>query len=133
MKVSEVMTPNPECVESSVALSEAASKLFELDVRHLPVVDGGLLVGILSDRDFLEAKNVIDDSPLTGEFDGDTRQVRSIMRSEPYSVNAEAELSELIELMLEQKLSAVPVVDSQHAVVGIVSYIDILNAVRESV
>lgn len=133
MKVSEVMTPNPECVESSLGLSEAAGKLFELDVRHLPVVDGGLLVGILSDRDFLEAKRDLQDTPLTGEFDGDTRQVHSIMRSDPYSVNADTELSELIDLMLEQKLSAVPVVDSQHAVVGIVSYIDILSAIRESV
>ncbi|MFB6352203.1 MAG: HPP family protein, partial [Bradymonadaceae bacterium] len=55
LDVSEIMTRNPEYIDAGESAQEAANRLFELDVRHLPVVDEtGDLVGLISDRDLLE-------------------------------------------------------------------------------
>ena len=52
-RVSEWMTRHPETVESSDATDHAASLMIHGGFRHLPVVDEGELVGILSIRDLM--------------------------------------------------------------------------------
>ena len=51
MVVKEVMTSEPVTADAGAKISDVISALFELDVRHLPVVDGSELIGIVSDRD----------------------------------------------------------------------------------
>jgi acetoin utilization protein AcuB len=50
-RVSDFMTMCPTTIESDATLSNARAAMIELHARHLPVVDAGRLVGILSDRD----------------------------------------------------------------------------------
>jgi CBS domain-containing protein len=53
--VSDYMTPAPEVLRPDSELAEAAQLMLELGIRHLPVVRGGRLVGVLSIRDLLDA------------------------------------------------------------------------------
>jgi len=130
MVVDEVMTREPTTVSSRVSIGEALSTLKEVDARHLPVVDGGELVGILSDRDLLEARNLLDDP------DADTsvleRAVSAYMSTDVASVNPETELTEAVDIMLERRVGALPVLEGEtETLVGIVSYVDVLKAARE--
>lgn len=58
-KVVEYMTEQPVIVAPDDELDVAARRMAELGVRHLPVVDGGRLVGVLSMRDLLTAEPTI--------------------------------------------------------------------------
>ena len=54
-QVADVMTEAPDTVGADVAVADAASWLLETGYRHLPVVDGGELLGIVDVRDVLWA------------------------------------------------------------------------------
>lgn len=130
MVVDEVMTREPTTVSSRMSMGEALSILKEVDARHLPVVDGGELVGILSDRDLLELRNVLDD-PVANTSVLE-RAVSGYMSTDVASVNPETELTEAVDILLERRVGALPVLEAEtEALMGIVSYVDVLKAVRE--
>jgi CBS domain-containing protein len=54
--VSDYMTPAPEVLRPDNELADAAHRMLELGIRHLPVVRSGLVVGVLSIRDILDAE-----------------------------------------------------------------------------
>jgi acetoin utilization protein AcuB len=126
----DLMTGTPVTVTPATTLGEAARILQTLDIRHLPVVDEeGTLVGMLSDRDLrglttpvaLDADAVAVTQPSLGA------RVASAMSSDVLRVEAEDDVAVVVELMLEYKVGAVPVVDADGALVGIVSYVDVLR------
>jgi acetoin utilization protein AcuB len=131
--VEELMTRGPITVPVGARVRDAVELLETLDVRHLPVVDGeGNLVGIVSDRDLRSASiqrliggrvaspgGVLDD-PIT-----------SIMSSDVVSIDRQAPMSELVDLLLEHRVGALPVTDAANGdLVGIVSYVDVLRAIQ---
>lgn len=129
MVIREVMSSNPITLGVTESIASARVKLRDADVRHLPVVDRGVLVGIVSDRDI-----PVDDferrSP-SGSGGRDRMPVSSVMSADVLSVDPESEVSEVIDLMIEHKIGAVPVVEAETVtLVGIVSYIDLLRAAR---
>ncbi|AKT41207.1 CBS domain-containing protein [Chondromyces crocatus] len=125
-----LMTENPRTVRMSDPISEAVEVLQTLEFRHLPVLDDDQnLVGIVSDRDLrpflvLYAQ---DAETVGGALKHGRLPVSSIMSSNVVSVDPEADVTELMELMLEHKIGAVPVVDGDGMLVGIVSYVDLLR------
>lgn len=134
MVVEEVMSQDPFAVDVTESIAEVMRKLMEADVRHLPVLEDGELVGIVSDRD-LRAYT----PAAMAEFDhpAEVRQrlaqsVSTVMSSDVVSVNPEQDIAEVVEIMLDQKVGAVPVVqaDSAH-LVGIVSYMDVLRVLSD--
>jgi len=54
--VGDYMTAAPEVLGPDSELADAAELMLELGIRHLPIVRGGLLVGVLSIRDLLDAE-----------------------------------------------------------------------------
>jgi CBS domain-containing protein len=54
-RVSDYMTAAPEVLGPDSELADAAHRMLELGIRHLPIVRSGLLVGVLSIRDVLDA------------------------------------------------------------------------------
>lgn len=134
MEVSEIMTPNPERAEVTESVREALYKLVEMDVRHLPVVDQKELVGMLSDRDLREyVVPMASDLEMVNTSDARfERPVSELMQGDVIRVHPETDVSEVIELMLDHKIGAVPVVQpSTGSLVGIVSYIDVIREAQE--
>lgn len=127
MEASEVMTQSPVSVEPGTTLERALEILQTLEVRHLPVVNrGGELVGMVSDRDLRGPWRSISATP------GSLR-VADLMSADVLSVHPETEVTEIIDLMIEQRVGAIPVVDSMTGeLMGIVSYVDLLRALRPS-
>ncbi len=125
--VADLMTSDPATVMVSASAGAALAKLHRLDVRHLPVVDDeGALVGMLSDRDFRPLPH---DAESSRSPSPDV-PVSDLMSSDVVSVEEETSARELIELLLDLKVGALPVTDSDGALVGIVSYIDVLRGLQ---
>lgn len=128
MIVREIMTPAPWVVEVTDSLRRAHARLLESDVRHLPVVNRGRLVGIISERDL---PSDLVTPGARGGHDRADRPVSNYMSSDVISVNPESDLVEVIDLMLEHRIGAVPVVDVDgERLLGIVSYVDVLREAR---
>jgi acetoin utilization protein AcuB len=110
----DLMTKNPATVSPLATVREAARLLYTLDVRHLPVVDEeGTLVGMLSDRDL---RGLSIPLVLAGEHIAELHTalgatVGTLMSSDVLSVELEDDAADVVELMLEHKVGAIPVVD----------------------
>jgi len=107
----------------------------DMDIRHIPVVDGGAMVGMLSDCDlaYLNVGALLTDQGADAVRRELAIPVIKVMRPDVICVEPETDVTEVIELLLEHKIGAVPVIrPGTQAVVGIVSYIDVLRAVQET-
>lgn len=135
MSANDLMTPNPVTVSPLASVAEVWDLMRELEIRHVPVVENGVLVGMLSDRDLARFDMA---RLLTLEGAEGLRQqlltpVVKVMSSDVIAVTPETELSEVIELLVEHRIGALPVVRSDtRELVGIVSYIDVLKAIQDS-
>lgn len=125
----DIMTKDPITVRADATVKEALQILQSMEIRHLPVVSGEDLIGMVSDRDLrgMSIPRVIDE-----RWFGDLRvamqeKIASIMTADVLSVDVESDVTEIIELMLEHKVGALPVVDGDGGLVGIVSYMDVLR------
>ena len=134
MQAQDVMTPNPVTVPPQASAAEVWDLMRERAVRHLPVVDGGTLVGMLSDRDLAHfdlgrVLTVEGAEALRREL---ATPAIKVMSPDVITVEPEAELGEVIDLLVENRIGAVAVVRPEtQELVGFVSYIDVLAAVRD--
>jgi acetoin utilization protein AcuB len=131
MKAGTLMTTYPVTVTTETTVAVALDLMRRLDVRHLPVVERGALVGIVSDRDLasLGFDGVFLDQGPDGLRRTLAMPVLEVMQPDVACVRHDTELSDVIELLLEQKVGAIPVVHPDtRAVVGIISYLDALRA-----
>jgi CBS domain-containing protein len=109
---------------------ELAARMAEHGVRHMPIVDrGGRLVGMVSDRDVRQAIG----SPMRLAADGvmpealTTLTAGAIMSTDLVTVTGHVGLAQLGRLFADRKIGAVPVVDDDQRLIGIVSYMDVLS------
>lgn len=130
MIVREIMTHSPLSISSHATVSRAWSALRELDVRHLPVINEDReLVGILSDRDLAVAPRASEVTEIIGPGRLQLDQpVATIMSSDVISIGPDDEVDDAIDLMLQYKIGAIPVVTPEQRVIGMVSYIDVLRS-----
>jgi acetoin utilization protein AcuB len=134
MIVSEIMTEEPITAQASDSIGEVLDVMAEHDIRHIPIVDGNRLVGFVSDRDLRSYA-----MPARVQFANPDRAaqrlehgITEVMSGDVLSIGPEDEATELVRLMLDQRLGAVPVVNrADDELVGIVSYVDILRAVED--
>jgi acetoin utilization protein AcuB len=130
MVARDLMTMSPITITPQTRLRHAAQLLHTLEIRHLPVVDErGTLVGMVSDRDLRALGIPALVEPGSSSSRTLEMPVAEVMSSDVLSVETEAHASEVVELMLEHKIGAVPVVDADGALVGIISYMDVLRAI----
>ena len=129
----DLMTPDPMAVSPQATITEAWEIMREAEIRHLPVIDDGVLVGMVSDRDLARlgfARLIAAEGADALRRELDTR-VGTVMSPDVVGIEPETDVGEIVELLLEHKIGALPVVDrSTDTVVGIVSYVDVLRALR---
>ena len=129
MFVRDLMSAEPITAPSSLPLTEAARLLHAHGIRRLPVVDDGRLVGIVSDRDLREAlPSTLSTLSL---WEATSRlasiQVADVMKRSVLTTTPDADARDAARTLLEHKIGALPVIDNQHRVVGILSVSDVLR------
>jgi acetoin utilization protein AcuB len=124
------MTFKPAIIHLQDTLRDALAMMERIKCHHLPVLSGeGHLIGIISDRDCRTALN----SPYilreTWQDDELARrlQVRTIMTPAPIVVAPESPAEEAARLMLQNRISCLPVMRDE-TLVGIITTSDILKA-----
>jgi CBS domain-containing protein len=134
MQAQDVMTPNPLTVPPQASAAEVWELMRERAVRHLPVVDAGALVGMLSDRDLahFDLGRVLSVEGAEAVRRELATPAIKVMSPDVITVEPEADLGDVIDLLVENRIGAVAVVRPEtQELVGIVSYIDVLEAVRD--
>lgn len=117
IKIERHMVKSPYCIESSAGLRESSDMMAEYGIRHLPVVDEGLLVGLISERDVREGLAA----------GGDKLRVQDVMKADVYAVMSSTPLLEVIEEMSQMKIGSAVVINRHREVVGIFTTIDALE------
>lgn len=106
-------------IDADASVFEAVQRMVEMNVGSLLVTDGGEVVGIVTERDYLRRV------ALEGRTDRET-EVREIMSSPLIVVTPETTVDECMALMTDRRIRHVPVVDSG-GVVGMVSIGDLVK------
>ncbi len=133
MKVSEYMSTNVVTANLRDGLRQTFYRMRERDIRHMPVLgDDERLVGIISDRD-LRHPDWVDDEENCAHYYllDNAHKVESTMSKGPATVAPDDNLQRAVELVLDHKYGAVPVVDADQKLVGIISAIDLLRAFHD--
>ncbi|MEY4669573.1 MAG: hypothetical protein RL518_2272 [Pseudomonadota bacterium] len=133
MEASEIMERKVVSLGASSSLIDAASVMHEHNIRHVPIVEHNEVVGIVSERDlrgFLEELYESSQETAAG-IRRKNISIREVMQVKPLSVDASADLVDVIDLMLENKVGAIVVADELGQLKGIISYEDILKVARE--
>lgn len=131
MQIREIMTQNPLTARLGTSVFEAIRTLESEQIRHLPITEVGELIGIVSDRDLLRFSH----SALLEDPDAARTRlqvpVSEIMTADPACIAPEDDIDDAIDLMLENRIGALPVVDeAEGRLVGILSYVDVMRAAR---
>jgi acetoin utilization protein AcuB len=117
------MTPAPSTVPRNESLSVAHRLMREAGIRHLPVLDGTAVIGVLTERDVL----LIESLPGVNPTD---MRVEEAMVPEPYEVTPEAALAEVVATLLDRRIGSAIVVD-EGRVVGVFTTVDALRALSD--
>jgi len=134
MYIATSMTADPMCLHPEMSLLQVRDLISGKSFRHFPVTDaGGRIVGMVSDRDLRSAFPSTVLNPLL-RLDQLTRlaqvRVESIMSRSPITLPLEATLDDALLLFDRHTIGALPVVDHDMRLVGIITVRDVLAAYR---
>lgn len=117
------MTRHPHSIRVDETIETARKLMTSLNVRHLPVLEAGKLVGVVSDRDLGNAATTRD-----GQADG--LRVSDVFIEEPFSIDVDTSLFVVAAAMAEKKIgSAIVLEDGKLA--GIFTAVDACRALAD--
>jgi acetoin utilization protein AcuB len=120
--VQNFMSSLPRTISVDQSLKKAMDIMQEHQIRHLPVLEGKKLVGVLTERDIAVARNFQGSAEL---------RVDGVMMPMTYSTRPETPLEEVAKHMAEHKYGSVVVQNNAGEVVGIFTALDALRALSE--
>jgi acetoin utilization protein AcuB len=121
--VMKFMTVMPETIGAEQTLDAAHRVMKENSIRHLPVLAGGQITGVISDRDVKMALSI-------RGVEAEKTRVEEIANPEVFLVKPESKLDEVVKTMAEKRIGSVLVVDN-HRLVGIFTTTDALSALND--
>jgi acetoin utilization protein AcuB len=130
--VGEIMSKQLTTLEHDAKLLDAALLMRSSGFRHLPVVKEGRPVGVVSDRDVQRASPSMFSNLSPEEYNRlfETTPVEKVMAREPMTATPGTPVSEVLQLMQEQKVGSVLVVGPDKQLVGIVTTTDLLRVLE---
>jgi len=132
MKISRYMTTKLIKTSPDMSVKDAFLLMKTHRVRHLPVVEGDKLQGIISDRDLRRPRwvDALDDWTSYYQINDETL-VREVMTSNPEVVYTYDTIRKAVTVLMEHRYGALPVLDKKGDLVGILSAQDLLAALDE--
>lgn len=118
IEISAYMSPLTVSIGVDQCLKTASTKMREHKIRHLPVLEGGRLVGVISERDVTWLASL--------GTDPSTIQVSEAMSDIPYVVHASADAREVVQNMHDDKLGSA-LIEQDGKPVGIFTTTDALQ------
>lgn len=122
--IQQYMTPAPHTIGAEQTLAVASELMHKHKIRHLPVLRGGHVVGILSERDIALVAGLPSVDPAKVA-------VQDAMSEEVYSVRAETPLDEVAATMAANRYGAALVVGERDHVLGVFTTVDALHALAD--
>lgn len=128
MRVGDCMSGNPQFLSPNASMREAVMLFQRHHIRHIPVVEGGSLVGIVTDRDIRRASPSLLSGINQNDYDAvlDSTQLSRIMTRQPLTVSPESEVVDAVRILVEKKAGGLPVVKDGR-VVGMFTSSDALR------
>ena len=123
MLVRDIMRRPAITVQSDATLEAAYWTMQREGIRHLPVEDGGRLVGVVTDRDLRLAT-----STLSGAPKSPSRPVSEVMTRNPQTADPEDAVEDSARTMRQKKIGCLPVLENAR-LAGIITGLDLLDAI----
>ncbi len=126
--VRDYMTADPTTLGPDEPLLQAVLTIRSLSIRHVPIMEDGQLVGLITDRDIGRASPSILSRTSEEEYNEvfQKNQIRRVMAKNPTSISPDALLGDAVTLMRENKWGCLPVVENDK-LVGILTMTDVIR------
>jgi CBS domain-containing protein len=124
MDVRSIMTQRPITASADATLDEVMRVMDDNDVRHVPILDGERLVGVLSDRDLLSRTGWL---PESRRKDGDGLVARDLLKRKPVTCSSDDSVVMVAVDLSSRMIGCLPVIEGGK-LVGIVTEMDMLDA-----
>lgn len=151
MKVKDIMTRDVITVGRDMLISDISQILFRNRIHGVPVVENGIIMGIITETDFF-SKGAVNvylpgyiDFLKNDEFSNEMTEseqekvnfmlhakASDIMSSPCVTINEEADLNELLGLIKGRNLNTVPVIDKNGNLAGIITVADLIKLLKIS-
>ena len=130
--VRDYMTPDPQTLDVGSTLLDAALLLRRAELRHIPILEDGRLVGVLTDRDVGRVAPSVLSRVSPQEYNRffEETLLGKVMTRNPLSIAPDAPLAEAVNLLFRNKLGCLPVLDGD-SLVGIITVSDMLRALHD--
>jgi CBS domain-containing protein len=128
MLVKDVMKTQLVTLNADSKLGFAEDIMYLGRIRHLPVVRGDCLVGILTQRDLYKASltSMLTNWKENKEF-LDSIQVSEVMTKNVTTVSPDATVEDAAQIMIDKKVGCLPVVKDKNKLVGLITETDVLQ------
>ena len=133
-RVRDYMTSDPQTLDTKNTLLDAVLMLRRLELRHIPILEDGRLIGVLTDRDVgrVAPSMLMGLSPQDYNRVFEDTPVAKVMTRNLLSTTPEAPLAEAVHLLYNHKVGCLPVLEDGR-LVGIITVADMLRALHDLV
>jgi CBS domain-containing protein len=118
MNVGDLMTKNPETAQMTDSIMDVASTMRDINVGFMPVMNGDVLAGVVTDRDIVVRA-------VANGMNSEDTSIGEIISSDIQAVSFDTDINEAASIMESNKIRRLPVVDENGALIGICSLGDI--------
>jgi CBS domain-containing protein len=131
--VSKIMTANVLTVNVNDDLHEVVELLKKKKIRHVPVLEGKEIVGIISKTDInrLTFSSLFDNQEGADEAILTMLSIPQVMTHKPRVVNSDQVIKDVAEIFSQEEYHALPVTDAQGELTGIVTTTDVIRYMLE--